>query len=72
MAIAPGKEVLVLTESVRDYSGRVVFPRGQPALGRFETNREGSRFVVQAISVNGRNQRIEGRSGSTVGRSPRL
>ncbi|GAB4155727.1 MAG: hypothetical protein Fur0046_35670 [Cyanobacteria bacterium J069] len=58
----PWQEVLVLTEPVRDYTGRVVFPAGSQVLGRFETGREGSRFVAQAISVDGRNQRLEARS----------
>ncbi|WP_205370546.1 AMIN domain-containing protein [Thermoleptolyngbya sp. PKUAC-SCTB121] len=63
----PWQEVLVLTEPVRDYSGRVVFPAGSQLLGRFETNREGSRFVAQAVSVGGRNQRIEARSDRLSG-----
>ncbi|MFQ3629808.1 MAG: AMIN domain-containing protein, partial [Cyanobacteriota bacterium] len=37
----PWQEVLILTEPVRDYSGRVVFPANSQLLGRFETNREG-------------------------------
>lgn len=63
----PWQEVLVLTEPVRDSSGRVVFPAGSQLLGRFETNREGSRFVAQAISVDGRNQRLEARSDRLSG-----
>jgi len=63
----PWQEVLILTEPVRDSSGRVVFPRDSQLLGRFETNREGSRFIVQAISVDGRNQRIEARSDRLSG-----
>ncbi len=63
----PWQDVLILTEPVRDSSGRVVFPRDSQLLGRFETNREGSRFIVQAISVDGRNQRIEARSDRLSG-----
>ncbi len=48
---APWQEVLLLEQEIRDASGKVVVPAGTPVLGRFETDRNGSRFVTQAIAL---------------------
>jgi hypothetical protein len=50
----PRQEVLILQTEVRDSMGNVVFPRGSYVTGRFETNREGSKFLAQAISQGNR------------------
>lgn len=49
----PIPEVLIVDQNVTDASGTVMLPVGTPVLGRFETNQQGSRFVVQALIING-------------------
>lgn len=51
----PHQEVLLLQSDVRDTWGGVVVPAGTVVIGRFETSSAGSRFITQAISINGRN-----------------
>jgi hypothetical protein len=60
---APRQDVLLLHQPVTDSSGRVVVPANTQVLGRFETSTAGSRFIVQALSVNGQNIPVEGQSG---------
>lgn len=55
-------EVLRLQSEIRDRSGRLVASPGTPVFGRFETNREGSRFIAEAIAVQGQNVSLIGRS----------
>ncbi len=50
----PLQEVLLLQAEVRDRTGKVI-PEGTPVLGRFESNNGGSRFIAQAITLQGRN-----------------
>ncbi|HEY9808913.1 MAG TPA: AMIN domain-containing protein [Halomicronema sp.] len=57
------QEVLVLDEALRDEAGNVVVFEGTPVIGRFETNNRGSKFVAQAITLGGRNVRLEAASG---------
>ena len=61
------QEVLLLEEDVRDRAGNVVFPRGSQVIGRFETDRSDSQFIIQAISLRGRNLLIQGESDSLTG-----
>jgi hypothetical protein len=56
------EEVLVLREEIRDASGKLIAPSGTPVFGRFETNRQGSRFVARAITLRGQNVPLVGRS----------
>lgn len=56
------QEVLLLQGGILDSNGNTIVPPNTPVIGRFETNSEGSRFVVQAIYLNGRSIPIEGRS----------
>lgn len=56
------QEVLVLDEALRDEGGNIVVLAGTLVIGRFETNGRGSKFVTQAISIDGRNVRLEGES----------
>lgn len=49
----PIQEVMTVDQNVTDSSGKVILPIGTPVLGRFETNQQGSRFVAQALVLNG-------------------
>lgn len=49
----PIQEVMIIDQNVTDGSGNVLLPVGTPVLGRFETNQQGSRFVAQALVLNG-------------------
>jgi hypothetical protein len=61
------QEVLVVAEDVRDRSGAVVVPEGSQVIGRFETSDQGSRFITQAITVQGRNVQLRGQSEVLAG-----
>lgn len=63
----PRQDVLLLQTEVRDAYGRLVLPQGTPVLGRFETDVDGSRFVTQAISVQGRTIPLAARSQAIAG-----
>jgi hypothetical protein len=52
---APQQEVLLLQTEIRDRNGSILAPTGAPVIGRFETTSGGSRFIAQAISLQGRN-----------------
>ncbi|HLO47625.1 MAG TPA: hypothetical protein VK211_04270, partial [Kamptonema sp.] len=56
------QEVLLLQGGILDSSGNTIVPPNTPVIGRFETNSEGTRFVVQAIYLNGRSIPLEARS----------
>lgn len=58
----PHQEVLVLVEALRDRNSSVIAPMGTTVIGRFETNHQGSRFIVQAITLNGENILLQGES----------
>jgi len=47
------QEVLVLTEPIQDAQGNILLPGGSEILGRFEAGGRGSRFVAQAIAIDG-------------------
>lgn len=49
----PHPEVLLLQENLLDSRGHLLAPAGSRVLGRFESGRDGSRFITQAIEVNG-------------------
>jgi len=63
----PWQEVLVLDQPVLDFAGNVVFPAESQVIGRFETSSRGSQFVAQAISLNGRNLRLDAESANLGG-----
>lgn len=48
--------VLVLQQNLMDSRGNLFAPAGSRVLGRFESGRDGSRFVTQAIEINGTSQ----------------
>jgi hypothetical protein len=56
------QEVLLLQGGILDANGNMIVPPNTPVIGRFETNNEGSRFVVQAIYFNGVSIPLEARS----------
>ncbi len=56
------QEVLLLNEAIRDGAGNVIIPADTPAIGRFETDGKGSRFVVKALALYGRNVPVSARS----------
>lgn len=63
----PWQEVLVLHQPVRDTRGNVLVPEGTQIIGRFETGTSGSRFVTQAISLQGRNLPLRAQSSVLEG-----
>ncbi len=63
----PWQEVLVLDQPVLDFAGNVVFPAESQVIGRFETSSRGSQFIAQAISLNGRNLRLDAESANLGG-----
>ncbi len=64
---APQQEVLVLQTEIRDTFGNVLAPEGSLVTGRFETTTAGSRFVTQAISLQGRNLPLAAQSDALDG-----
>ena len=62
------QEVLVLSHDVvHPQTGQVILPTGTQVVGRFETGRQGSRFIAQAVSVGNRNVRLAAESTSIDG-----
>lgn len=62
------QEVLLLSQDVQDQrTGAVILPAGTQVIGRFETGRYGSRFVAQAISLQGRNVKLTAESDVLTG-----
>lgn len=49
------QEVLLLNETLRDRTGKIVAIAGTQIIGRFESDRDGIRFITQAIALNGKN-----------------
>ncbi|NJO52727.1 MAG: hypothetical protein HC840_28755 [Leptolyngbyaceae cyanobacterium RM2_2_4] len=49
----PRQEVLLLDQPVRDRNGNLIVEAGSQVIGRFETGSQGSRFIVQAIALQG-------------------
>jgi hypothetical protein len=64
---SPWQEVLLLSQAVRDRTGAVIVPEGSQVIGRFETNEQGSRFIAQAITVQGRNIQLKAQSDVLMG-----
>ncbi|MGB3264481.1 MAG: AMIN domain-containing protein [Microcoleus sp.] len=62
------QEVLLLQEGILDSSGNTIVPPNTPVIGRFETTNLGSRFVVEAINLNGRDIPLFARSEPVAGR----
>lgn len=52
---SPQQAELLLQSDLRSPTGNLIAPAGTPILGRFETNDNGSRFITQAIALQGRN-----------------
>ncbi|WP_338461950.1 hypothetical protein VZH09_13640 [Synechococcus elongatus IITB7] len=63
----PIQEVLIVDQNVTDGTGNILLPLGTPVLGRFETNQQGSRFVAQALVLNGVSVPIYAVSGVITG-----
>jgi len=62
------EEVLLLQGGIFDSRGNTIVPANTPVIGRFETTNLGSQFVVEAISLNGRNIPLSARSQPVAGR----
>ncbi|MEG4035879.1 AMIN domain-containing protein [Microcoleus sp. Pol12B5] len=62
------KEVLLLQGGILDGLGNTIVPANTPVIGRFETTNLGSQFVVEGISLNGRNIPLLARSEPVGGR----
>lgn len=67
----PRQEVLLVNQPVIDTTGQVLVPVDSQVLGRFESSSSGSRFVVQALSVDGQNIRVTGQSSTITARRSR-
>jgi hypothetical protein len=65
-----GREVLLLQQEITDSRGNAIVPANTPVIGRFETSNLGSRFVAEAIQVNGRNIPLAASSEPIGGRRP--
>jgi hypothetical protein len=65
------QEVLVLAQAVRDDQGNILVPAGSEVLGRFESGRNGSRFIAQAITLEGENVLLRARSATIEGEGRR-
>ncbi len=48
------QDVLLLQRGIVDRDGNYIVPPDTPVVGRFETSRRGSRFVAEAINLEGR------------------
>ncbi len=64
------QEVLLLQAGILDSRGNTIVPANTPVIGRFETTNLGSKFVVEAISLNGRNIPLLASSQPLGGRRP--
>jgi len=65
----PQQEVLLLQTEIRDRNGSILAPTGAAVIGRFETTSGGSRFIAQAISLQGRNVPLAAESALLGGKS---
>jgi hypothetical protein len=63
----PRQEVLLLDQPVRDRNGNLIAEAGSQVIGRFETGSQGSRFIAQAITLQGQNVLIEAESEMLAG-----
>jgi hypothetical protein len=61
------REVLVVDVEVYDRNGKAIAPVGTPAIGTFISDRAGSRFVVEAIVINGEMVPISAASDAIAG-----
>lgn len=61
------REVLVVDVEVYDRNGKAIAPVGTPAIGTFISDRSGSRFVVEAIVINGEMVPISAASDAIAG-----
>jgi hypothetical protein len=61
------QDVLLLQTEVRDSLGRVLLPLDTMVIGRFDTQRAGSRFIAQAIAMPGRNVPLRAESELLTG-----
>lgn len=64
---ASRQETLLLEEEIRDRNGKIIAPVGTPVSGRFETDRNGSRFIAQTIILSGQNIPLSAESDSLDG-----
>lgn len=66
----PQPASLLLVEDVRSPGGNLIAPTGTPVIGRFETDRQGIRFIAQAIALQDQNVPLAAQSdvlnGSTT------
>jgi hypothetical protein len=63
----PRQEVLLLDQAVRDRNGNLIAEAGTQVIGRFETGSQGSQFIAQAITLQGRNVLLEAESETLAG-----
>ncbi len=61
------REVLVVDVEVYDRNGKAIAPVGTPAIGTFISDRSGSRFVVEAMVINGQMVPISAASDAIAG-----
>ncbi|OIP68322.1 MAG: hypothetical protein AUK43_16475 [Oscillatoriales cyanobacterium CG2_30_40_61] len=56
------QDVLLLQGGIVDSLGNYIVPPDTPIVGEFETTTKGSRFIAQAINLDGRSIPIQGQS----------
>ncbi len=61
------REVLVVDVEVYDRNGNAIAPVGTPAIGTFISDRSGSRFVVEAMAIDGEMVPISAASDAIAG-----
>ncbi|MBD1857096.1 MULTISPECIES: AMIN domain-containing protein [Leptolyngbya] len=61
------QDVLILQNEIRDRAGRLLVAPGSAVMGKFETDRNGSRFVTQAVTIQGQNLAFIGKSDTISG-----
>ncbi|WP_413163987.1 AMIN domain-containing protein [Capilliphycus salinus ALCB114379] len=62
------QEVLLLQGGIIDQEGNYIVPPNTPIVGYFETSSKGSRFIAEAINLEGRSIPIQAESGWIPGR----
>ncbi|MGL5065787.1 MAG: AMIN domain-containing protein [Microcoleus sp.] len=63
-------QVLLLQGGITDIRGNAIVPANTPVIGRFETSNLGSRFIAEAIQINGQNIPLAATSEPISGRRP--
>jgi hypothetical protein len=64
---ASRREILLVDVEIYDRNGQLIAPVGTPVIGNFETDRTGTRFVVESMLINGQMMPMMAESEVIVG-----